>query len=107
VDPAGGRTSDLVFDGNLSPVPLTLGPDGSELYVFLFGTGMRNATGEVSVTVDGVPVPFAGPVAQGQFDGLDQINLGPFPRSLAGRGEVEVIVMVDGKQANAVTLTFQ
>ena len=107
VDPAGGRTSDLVFDGNLAPVPLTLGPEGSELYVFLFGTGMRNATGQVSVTVDGVPVSFAGPVAQGQFDGLDQINLGPLPRSLAGRGEVEVIVTVDGKQANAVTLTIQ
>ena len=107
VDPSGGRTSDLVFDGALAPVPLPLGPEGSELYVFLFGTGMRNAGGQVSVTVDGVAVPFAGPVAQGEFDGLDQINLGPFPRELAGRGELDVVVTVDGKQANAVTLTLQ
>lgn len=106
-DSAGGRSSGLVFDGNLAPVPLALGPEGSALYVFLFGTGMRNASGEVSVTVDGMPVPFAGPVAQGEFDGLDQINLGPLPRSLAGRGEVEVVVTVDGKKANAVTLTIQ
>ena len=41
------------------------------------------------------PSQGAGPVAQGQFDGLDQLNLGPLPRSLAGRGEVEVVVTVD------------
>jgi|GEM_PF-1260321 len=105
--PGGERSTGLVFDGNLAAVPLTLGPEGSELYVFLFGTGIRNAAGETSVTVDGMPVPFAGPVAQGEFDGLDQINLGPLPRSLVGRGEVEVVVTVDGKEANAVTLTIQ
>lgn len=103
-DPAGGRSTGIVFDGNLAPVPLSLGAEGSELYVFLFGTGMRNVSGEVTVTIDGVPVPFAGPVAQGQFDGLDQLNLGPLPRSLAGRGEVEVVVTIDGRQANSVTL---
>ena len=50
---------------------------------------------------------FAGPVAQGQFDGLDQINLGPLPRELAGRGEVDIVITVDGKQANVVTVTFE
>jgi hypothetical protein len=29
------------------------------------------------------------------------------PRSLAGRGEVDIVVTVDGKQANVVTLAFQ
>ena len=105
--PDGSRADGLVFDQSLAAVPLDFGAEGSELYVFLFGTGLRNFTGEVTVTVDGIPVPFSGPVAQGQFDGLDQLNIGPLPRSLAGRGEVEIVVTVDGKQANIVTVTFQ
>ncbi len=104
VDPDGTRTEGLIFDGSLMPVQLDFGPEGAELYVFLFGTGMRNFSGEVRVTVDGMPVPFAGPVAQGQFEGLDQINLGPLPRTLAGRGVVEIVITVDGKQANVVTV---
>ena len=103
----GSRTDGLIFDSALAPVPLDLGPGGAEVYVFLFGTGMRNFSGEVTVTVDGVPVPFAGPVAQGQFDGLDQLNLGPLPRELAGRGEVDIAVTIDGKEANVVTVAIQ
>jgi uncharacterized protein (TIGR03437 family) len=106
VDPDGTRTDGLIFDGSLMPVPLDFGPEGAELYVFLFGTGMRNFSGEVTVTIDGMPVPFAGPVAQGEFEGLDQINLGPLPRSLAGRGVVEIVITVDGKQANVVTVAL-
>ena len=106
VEPGGARSDGLIFDGSLAALTLDFGPEGSDLYVFLFSTGMRNFTGEVTVTVDGMPVPFAGPVAQGQFEGLDQLNLGPLPRSLAGRGEVEIVVTVDGKQANVVTAKF-
>lgn len=107
VSPDGSRNDGLVFDANVAPVPLDLGPEGTEVYVFLFGTGLRNFTGEVTVTVDGIPVPFAGPVAQGQFDGLDQINLGPLPRELAGRGEVGIAITVDGKEANVVIVAIQ
>jgi uncharacterized protein (TIGR03437 family) len=46
-------------------------------------------------------------VAQGQFDGLDQLNVGPLPRSLAGKGEVDIVVTIDGKQANVVTVAIQ
>jgi uncharacterized protein (TIGR03437 family) len=105
--PGDARTDGLTFDASLAPVPLDFGPEGAELYVFLFGTGLRNFSGEVTVTVDGIPVPFNGPVEQGEFDGLDQINIGPLPRSLAGRGEVEIVITVDGKQANVVTVAFQ
>jgi uncharacterized protein (TIGR03437 family) len=107
VDPDGGRSDGLIFDANLAAVPLDLGPQGAEVYVFLFGTGMRNFSGEVTVTVDGIPVPFAGPVAQGEFDGLDQLNLGPLPRELSGRGEVEIVIAIDGKEANIVTVSIQ
>ena len=47
---------------------------------------------------------FAG--AQGNFTGLDQLNLA-IPRSLAGRGNVDVVVRVDGTNANAVTINVK
>ena len=39
--------------------------------------------------------------------GIHQINIGPLPRSLTGRGEVEVVLMVDGKTANTVRIAFK
>ncbi|MGH9940446.1 MAG: hypothetical protein ACREAM_29740, partial [Blastocatellia bacterium] len=55
----------------------------------------------VSARIGDAPceVQFAG--AQGEFAGLDQINL-LLPRSLAGRGEADLVLTVDGKQANMV-----
>jgi uncharacterized protein (TIGR03437 family) len=50
-------------------------------------------------------VPFAG--AQGGFAGLDQLNIGPLPRSLAGRGNVMMTLTVDGVAANTVQLNFR
>ncbi len=105
--PGESRTEGIIFDANLAPIALDFGPDGAALYVSLYGTGLRNFSGEVSVTVDGMPVPFSGPVAHPDFEGLDQLNIGPLPRSLAGRGEVEIVVTVDGKVANVVTAAFQ
>jgi uncharacterized protein (TIGR03437 family) len=49
-------------------------------------------------------VQFAGP--QGGFVGLDQVNV-LLSRRLIGRGEVEVALVVDGKQANPVTVTIR
>jgi uncharacterized protein (TIGR03437 family) len=40
------------------------------------------------------------------FVGLDQINLGPIPRSLIGRGEMEINVTVEGRVANAVRISI-
>ena len=69
---------------------------------------MKGSSGQVTVTVDAKPVPVSGPVPQGQFDGLDQLNIGPIPAAaLAGKGEVEIRVIVDGKPANVVTVAFR
>jgi uncharacterized protein (TIGR03437 family) len=40
---------------------------------------------------------------QGGFVGLDQLNL-LLPRSLAGRGKVDVVLTVEGKAANTVMI---
>ena len=52
-----------------------------------------------------VPVLFAG--AQGGFAGLDQVNIGPLPRSLAGAGEVNVVVTAAGTTSNTVTIVVK
>lgn len=83
--------------------PIDFGPESDQVYLVLFGTGFRNleALRVVGVSIGGtaVPVQYAG--AQGGFAGLDQINV-RLPRALAGRGEVEVNVTVEGKAANPV-----
>jgi uncharacterized protein (TIGR03437 family) len=49
-------------------------------------------------------VLFAGP--QGGFEGVDQTNI-RIPRSLAGRGNVDLLLSVDGKSANTVSLNIK
>jgi uncharacterized protein (TIGR03437 family) len=88
---------------------IDLGPEGEQVYLVLYGTGISgSAVLESAVlTIGGtaVPVIYAGP--QGQFPGLDQINAGPLPRSLQGRGVVDAILTVNGKTSNRVELRFR
>ncbi len=65
---------------------------------------MRGASQGATATVGGESVAVFGPAAHSVFPGLDQINIGPLPRSLAGRGEVEIRITVDGVAANTVTV---
>jgi uncharacterized protein (TIGR03437 family) len=87
---------------------LDLGGPGEQLYLLLFGTGLRNRgkLEDVRAWLGNVeaPVSFAG--AQGARAGLDQINV-QVSRTLAGRGEVELQLSVNGKLANAVQLNFK
>ncbi len=82
---------------------LDFGGAGETVYLSLFGTGIRNRStlSAVSATIGGANarVEYAG--AQGQFVGLDQVNV-VVPRELAGRGAVDVVLTVDGRPANTV-----
>jgi len=88
--------------------PLDLGPETDQVYLILFGTGIRqrNALSSAIATIGGeyAEVSFAG--AQGAFGGLDQVNV-RVPRSLAGRGEVDVLLMVEAQMANAARVTIK
>jgi uncharacterized protein (TIGR03437 family) len=88
------------------PLPISLGSASEQVYLELFGTGIRNAK-IVSVTVGKVSVPvlYAGP-APG-FAGEDQVNVGPLPHSLAGLGSVAILLTADGQAANPVNVTVQ
>ena len=101
------RTEDFIFDPNTrTAVPIDLSPEGDQVFLLLFGTGIRGFTSEVTATVGGIEVPVLGAVAHGEFEGLDQVNIGPVPRSLIAAGEVEIVLIVDGIATKAVTVRF-
>lgn len=90
------------------PVPIDLGATGDQMFLILNGTGFRfrSSLSAVTATIGGmnVEVLYAGPVDG--FVGLDQANL-RIPRSLAGRGVVEVVMIIDGKIANTITVQIK
>lgn len=89
-------------------VPIDLGAATDRVFLVMFGSGFRyrSALSAVGVTLGGTaaPVSFAG--AQGSFIGLDQANI-ELPRSLAGRGELDVVLTVDGQTANTVRVSVR
>jgi len=106
----GVQTAQPVFTcaaGGCSASPLSLGGESEQVILSLFGTGMRGIAGQATATVGGATVAVAGPIAQGEYPGLDQVNLGPLPRTLVGRGEVGVALSVDGKSTNIVTVRIE
>jgi uncharacterized protein (TIGR03437 family) len=102
----GNHTSGLLFDANRSAMPVDLGNAGDQVYLQVYGTGLRFATSG-SVTVGGIRTAFIGPVPQGQFLGLDQLNIGPLSRRLAGQGDVDIEVRANGLIANVVTVRIK
>jgi uncharacterized protein (TIGR03437 family) len=88
--------------------PIDLGAAGDVVVVTFFGTGLRknSALTNVKASVGGVdaPVLFAG--AQGQFVGLDQINV-QIPVSLRGKGDAQVVFTIDGQTSNTVTINIR
>ncbi|MBI3426604.1 MAG: hypothetical protein HY011_27055 [Acidobacteria bacterium] len=95
--------------GRFVTAPIDLGPEGDQVILLLFGTGLRgrSALAAVTCTMGGVSVPVSFAGAQGDLVGLDQINVGPLPRALAGRGEVDLVLLVDGKTANTVRVNLK
>ena len=90
-----------------SPVPIALSAD-AQVYVSLYGTGIRGAGGASKVTCTvhrvSVPVQYAGP--QPVFLGLDQVNVA-LPLSFKGSGQSEVILTAGGHTSNTVLLNIQ
>lgn len=88
-------------------IPIELGPATDQIFLLLFGTGLRNrsALTAVMATIGGESseVSYAG--AQSDFVGLDQINV-RVSRSLAGRGEVDVVLTADARTANTVRINI-
>lgn len=89
-------------------VPVDVSLPGEQVYLILFGTGLRHHSGlsAVSARIGELTsnVLYAG--TQGFFAGLDQLNV-LLPAKLAGRGDTEIMVTVDGRPSNSVSISFR
>lgn len=110
----GSQTVENIYtlnaSGGIVPAPIDLSPANSQVYLVLYGTGLRGhsaASNSVTITAGGISLPapaYAG--AQPQYAGLDQIDV-LLPQSLAGKGDVVIQVTVDGQAANPGHVTIQ
>src|SRR5206468_5947205 len=80
---------------SMSYVSLTRPPPRSTL--FPYTTLFRSAAVNAKLGDEEAPVSYAG--AAPSFVGLDQVNV-LVPRTLIGRGEIEVVLAVDGQTAD-------
>ncbi|MGH9766270.1 MAG: hypothetical protein ACREAB_02450, partial [Blastocatellia bacterium] len=108
----------VVFDGarnGFVASPIDLGAPDDQVFLICFGTGLSAWSSDqkplppfmgLKATVEEAQVEatYAGP--QDEFMGLDQINL-RLPRSLAGSGEVEVAITVNGIRSNVVRVKIK
>ena len=89
--------------GSCAASTIELGSPSDQVILELFGTGIRGESGGVTAQIGGEAAQVMSASAQGQFDGLDQVNI-LLPHSLVGRGNVDVLLRVDGKAANTVSI---
>ncbi len=90
------------------PVVIDFGPENEVVILELYGTGIRgrSAQSAASVTIGGVAATVEYADRQPRFEGLDQVNV-RVPRSLIGRGVVDLVLVVEGKAANTVQVAFK
>ena len=91
--------------GSCVTAPIDLGAATDQVYLELYGTGIRGYKTAITATIGGVNAIPAFAV-QPQYPGMDQVNL-LIDRSLAGRGEVDVVLTVDGAAANTVKINVK
>ena len=102
-------TEEVVFfnpnRGAYEPIPLNPAAEGSELYLILRGTGIRNAAA-LAASVGGISVPASFHTVEQPSQGVDEVVLGPLPLGLAQRQVVDINLSADGIGANIVQVAF-
>lgn len=91
--------------GAYEPVPLNPAAEGSELYLVLRGTGIGRAS-TVAASIGGVTVPASIQASGEPSPGVDEVQVGPLPLSLAQRQLVDINMSADGIRANTVQVAF-
>lgn len=106
----GSQSTQLTFTcsggaGSCVAQPISLGASTDTVVLELYGTGLRHRSSQSNVTVQikGQNQKVLYAAAQPTFSGLDQINV-QISRSLAGSGEVNVVVTVEDV-VNNITVT--
>ena len=102
----GVNTTEQVYqtlNGAVVAAPIAL--NGDQVYLVLYGSGLGSATSATaSVGGASATVAYSGP--QGTYAGLDQYNV-LIPSSLAGKGNVSIVITAAGKPSNTVNVTIQ
>lgn len=80
-------------------------PPDSETFLLLFGTGIRFHTLKPAATINGVPAEVVYSNMQGEFVGLDQVNV-RVPTELLGTGRQELVLRIGTSQAKPVIIHF-
>ena len=88
--------------------PIEFTPNTSAIVLVLFGTGWRGVSAQnaAGVTIGGTNAPLQYIGAQPTLTGLDQINV-ELPRALIGRGDVDLVLTVNGRAANTVRVNIK
>ena len=107
----GSRVNEPIADcgpGGCRPVPIDLSFSSEEVFLILYGTGIRGNSGlsatRASIGGEPVEVLYAGP--QPSLAGLDQINL-RLPRGLRGRGMANIVFTGEGQPSNTVQVAIK
>ncbi len=89
-------------------IPIEWKDPGDQLYLIIYGTGFRQRSdlSTVVVTVKGASQQVVYTAGHADYAGLDQINV-LLDKALAGSGEVNVTLTVDGVAANTVKINFK
>jgi len=97
----------------VTATPIDLGPDTDTVYLLPYGVGLRGRTSaaNISVNLGGTvktlnPNLFEDAFAVSGFVGLDQVNI-VLPRTLIGKGLINVVLTVDGKPSNTVQIAIK
>jgi uncharacterized protein (TIGR03437 family) len=104
---SSGLTFSCADVATCTATPIALGAAEDQVVLELYGTGIRgrSSLNNVRCTIGGVPATVLYAGAQGQYPGLDQVNVS-VPRALTA-GPVEIALTVDGIAANKVTVAIR
>ncbi|MFN0111095.1 MAG: putative Ig domain-containing protein [Blastocatellia bacterium] len=99
--------------GGQVPVEIDMGPAGDIIYLLAYGSGLRGRTaaGNISVNLGDIvkslnPNDFEDVFATPGFIGLDQASI-LLPRTLIGKGLINLTMTVDGKASNTVQIRIK
>ena len=87
-------------------VPAEIPLEG-DVYLSVFGTGFGASKALPTAMIGDTPVPVMAFEKLPQFPGVDQINIGPIPHSLAGKRGLPLSLSVGATATNAVIVSFQ
>lgn len=94
------------IEKRFAALPIDLGAETDRVFLILYGTGLRGRTASASALIGNVPTSVEYVGAQGTFVGLDQVNL-LLPRSLIGRGDVDINLVMQGRMANPLRVKIK